>query len=455
MKEHYKFPRASGTLRLLGRPRPSSTAERNFEREDDVEIEEGDKKGSTRERFVVHDWRIFSRHREEPHVKLYDPDNEKFPTLGLRRRDETCRPMTKITSRWLLTLVWNWKKILLLLCRALWGMTVEVKPQDFLQLLQSTGQSDSENKGACGKWSENTRVTVPKRGRWEVLTVALFRNLLPEAKAAVDKEWETSKKLPRSRVTRPKSPVKRRKMEKQFTSRIWWISVTWRTPNVRNTSFSYQWRVMLQGQRQGRRRIQSSIHRTRRTSFTDGSGKIVGHYLEASWYGWRSKWRSFSVHSGQDYQSSLTVTIARRRMSRDMDQGCLHDKTRKVGIILTILWYLWKKLFRPPISQPSVWKKSWGNALWKEMGIPTWRCLHAHKKLGLFLSDDFHDFKMVGQKKKDMGPMWRNLQKEIDLEDPTPLIDQVYVGCTQDKQRLISKHFSPKLLKNSDKGGWW
>ena len=84
-------------------------------------------------------------------------------------------------------------------------------------------------------------------------------------------------------------------------------------------------------ERQGRRRIQSSIHRTRRTSFTDGSGKIVGHYLEASWYGWRSKWRSFSVHSGQDYQSSLIVTIARRRMSRDMDQDASTTRPEKLG----------------------------------------------------------------------------------------------------------------------------
>ena len=30
-----------------------------------------------------------------------------------------------------------------------------------------------------------------------------------------------------------------------------------------------------------------------------------------------------------------------------------------------------------------------------------------------------------------MGPMWNNQQHEIDLEDPMPLIDQVYLGCSQ------------------------
>ena len=47
---YYEFPCANGTLRLPGRPRPSSTAERNLEREDDVEIGEGDKKGSSNRR---------------------------------------------------------------------------------------------------------------------------------------------------------------------------------------------------------------------------------------------------------------------------------------------------------------------------------------------------------------------------------------------------------------------
>ena len=43
-----------------------------------------------------------------------------------------------------------------------------------------------------------------------------------------------------------------------------------------------------------------------------------------------------------------------------------------------------------------------------------------------------------------MGPMWTNLQKDIDHEDPTPLIDQVFQGCTQvdaevDPQAVQSK----------------
>ena len=45
----YGFLCENGTLTLTSRPRPSSTAEGHFVQEDDVEIEEGDRKGSKTE----------------------------------------------------------------------------------------------------------------------------------------------------------------------------------------------------------------------------------------------------------------------------------------------------------------------------------------------------------------------------------------------------------------------
>ena len=47
-----------------------------------------------------------------------------------------------------------------------------------------------------------------------------------------------------------------------------------------------------------------------------------------------------------------------------------------------------------------------------------------HKKLGIFLSVYEDDKRVVG-KKQNMDSMWTILQKELDPEDPTPLMDQV------------------------------
>ena len=40
--------------------------------------------------------------------------------------------------------------------------------------------------------------------------------------------------------------------------------------------------------------------------------------------------------------------------------------------------------------------------------------------------------------------MWLKLKKKIDLKDPTPLIDQVYLGCTQRASITKASKFKAK-----------
>ena len=47
------------------------------------------------------------------------------------------------------------------------------------------------------------------------------------------------------------------------------------------------------------------------------------------------------------------------------------------------------------------------------------------------------DIKLAG-KKQNIDPMWKVLNKEVDLGEPTSLLDHVYLGCTQ-RQCEISK----------------
>ena len=47
------------------------------------------------------------------------------------------------------------------------------------------------------------------------------------------------------------------------------------------------------------------------------------------------------------------------------------------------------------------------------------------------------DIKLAG-KKQNLDPMWKVLNKEIDLGEPTSFLDHVYLGCTQ-RQCEISK----------------
>ena len=56
---------------------------------------------------------------------------------------------------------------------------------------------------------------------------------------------------------------------------------------------------------------------------------------------------------------------------------------------------------------------------------------------GLFLSVYVDDIKLA-EKKQNINPMWKLLNKEADLGEPTSFLDHVYLGCTQ-RQREISK----------------
>ena len=62
--------------------------------------------------------------------------------------------------------------------------------------------------------------------------------------------------------------------------------------------------------------------------------------------------------------------------------------------------------------------------------IPNWECLFVHREKGLFLSVYVDDIKLAG-KKQNLDPLWKLLNKEVDLGEPTSFLDHVYLGCTQ------------------------
>ena len=64
-------------------------------------------------------------------------------------------------------------------------------------------------------------------------------------------------------------------------------------------------------------------------------------------------------------------------------------------------------------------------------------CLFVHRQKGFFLSVYVDDIKLAG-KKQNIDPMWKVLNKEVDLGEPTSFLDHENLGCTQ-RQCEISK----------------
>ena len=76
---------------------------------------------------------------------------------------------------------------------------------------------------------------------------------------------------------------------------------------------------------------------------------------------------------------------------------------------------LWERQFEQILLQHG-WKK-----------VSNWECLFVHREKGLF-----YDLKLAG-KKQNIEPMWKLLNQEVDLGEPTSFLDHVYLGCTQRK----------------------
>ena len=66
--------------------------------------------------------------------------------------------------------------------------------------------------------------------------------------------------------------------------------------------------------------------------------------------------------------------------------------------------------------------------------IPNWECLFVHREKGLFLSVYVDDIKLAG-KKQNLDPMWKVLNKEVDLGEPTSFLDHVYWAALNDNAK--------------------
>ena len=79
-----------------------------------------------------------------------------------------------------------------------------------------------------------------------------------------------------------------------------------------------------------------------------------------------------------------------------------------------------------------LWKRQFEKILLNHgwVKVSNWECLFVHRQKGLFLSVYVDDIKLAG-KKQNLDPMWKLLNKEVDLGESTSFLDHVYLGCTQ------------------------
>ena len=90
-----------------------------------------------------------------------------------------------------------------------------------------------------------------------------------------------------------------------------------------------------------------------------------------------------------------------------------------------------RNLYGHPLAR-LLWERQFEKFLLKHgwEKVPNWECLFVHHEKGLFLSPYVDDIKLAGKKQK-IDPMWKVLNKEVDLGEPTSFLDHENLVCTQ------------------------
>ena len=100
----------------------------------------------------------------------------------------------------------------------------------------------------------------------------------------------------------------------------------------------------------------------------------------------------------------------------------------------------WSSMYGHPLAG-LFWERQFEKILllygWEK--VSNWECLFVHSEKGLFLSVYVDNIKLAG-KKQNIDPMWKVLNEEVDLGEPTSFLDHVYLGCTQGRKDIVDNY---------------
>ena len=118
-------------------------------------------------------------------------------------------------------------------------------------------------------------------------------------------------------------------------------------------------------------------------------------------------------------------------MSRHLDSSTTTQMAKSWSSMEDPVAPLERNLYGHPLAG-LLWERQFEKILlkygWEK--VSNWECLFVHRQKGLFLSVYVDDIKLAG-KKENLDPMWKLLNKEVDLGEPTSFLGHVYLGCTQ------------------------
>ena len=259
---------------------------------------------------------------------------------------------------------------------------------------------------------------------------------IPAAKAAVDKEWEKLEKISAWNLTKVKSK-KQVIDEARTTGATVHFASLMDICHLKNAELEakhqkYKGRVVLRGDivkdnsgsyavftEQG-----SSASQMTAAKIMDIISRLPGCNGQAA--------DAVSAYTQvKNGRFSQIIENSQIGVSRHLDSSTTTQWPKSWSSMEDPVVPLERNLYGHPLAG-LLWERQFEKILLKHgwEKIPNWECLFVHREKGLFLSVYVDDRKLAG-KKHNIDPMWKVLNKEVDLGEPTSFLDHVYLGCTQ------------------------
>ena len=241
---------------------------------------------------------------------------------------------------------------------------------------------------------------------------------IPAAKAAVDKEWEKLEKISAWNLTEVRS--KKEVIDEARTSGATvHIASLMDICHLKNAELEAKHQ-----KKKGRLVLRGDI-------LNDDSGSYAVYTEQGCSESQMTAAKIMDIISrlpGCDGQAADAVSAETQVKMEDAHNLFEIPKAECPDIWIRLPWHKWPKScssrssrkesvmssFGRTIMGKAIWEFYWNMA----ERIPNWECLFVHREKGLFLSVYVDDIKLAG-KKHNIDPMWKVLNKEVDLEEPT------------------------------------
>ena len=259
---------------------------------------------------------------------------------------------------------------------------------------------------------------------------------IPAAKEAVDREWEKLDKLPAWDLTKVRSKSEVIDEARAKGAKVHFASLMdicrLKNAELETKHQKYKGRVVLRGD-----------------IVKDDSGSFAVFTEQGSSASQLTAAKIMNIISrlpGCDGQAVDAVSAVSQVKMEDAHKLLKSPKSECPDIWIRLPRHKWptslssmedavvpleQNLYGHPLAG-LLWERQFEKILLKHgwEKVSNWDCLFVHREKGLLSSVYVDDIKLAG-KKQNIYPIWKVLNKAVDVGEPTSFPDHVHLGCTQ------------------------